>query len=102
MTPEQVAWLPEARREAAQAWCHDDTQHLELDARVTEHFAQTLAWWIAAADHAASTRVLYQRIVAECALALGAVQLTSDDNDPTMLMLPKLVRALVAKGGGPL
>ena len=34
--------IAEARGTAAQAWCHEDTRHLEMDVRIAEHFAKSL------------------------------------------------------------
>ena len=95
-TPE-VDWMDEARQMAAQCWCAPETSAIEMDVRLAEVVARSIAAWMTTAAQAQRNCDFYRGLLDECAKHIGAPAYTADDgtvmDSPVRLKIPELVAA---------
>jgi hypothetical protein len=93
-----------ARLIAAQAWCDEETKHLEMEPNLCEAFAMRLAGWLETAAQFDRNANFYRYLLDECAISIGQEAYTADDGSikdkPIRLKIPALVKQLVDKNAG--
>lgn len=95
--PEQDnPYFDQARQAAAQCWCDEETQSIEMDTRLAEAFAKRLAVWMEEASIYNRNAGFYRSIIEEIGKMFGDAAKTSDDGslqeDVLALRVPELVR----------
>lgn len=99
-------WMEEARGQAAQCWCDEETRGKEMDATLAEAVAKRIATWMETAAQMARNADYYRGLLDDCAKHLGPAAYTADDgtvmDEPLRIKVPELVAQLVTPNGGEL
>src|SRR5437762_2398896 len=97
-------WMEEARQQAAQCWCDDETKDLVMDVALAEAVAKRIAAWMDTAAQAQRNVDYYRDLLIRCGEALGESAYTADDGSKSLEVLcakvPELVESLVRELGG--
>lgn len=99
--PMNDTFLDEARQQAAQCWCREDTSGITMDPRLAEAVARCISAWMDTAAEYARSVEYYRALLVRCGEALGDPAKTCDDGsavpDVLVAKVPELVEAIVAK-----
>ena len=83
---------------AAQVWCREDTEHIEMDVNLASAFTDVLAVWIETARQAQSNCDFYRDLLDRCAEQIGKEAYVADDgsvmDEPVRLKIPELIAAI--------
>ena len=94
-------WIEEAREMAAQCWCTPETSGIEMDTRLAEVFASTLANWMDTGAQAQRNADYYRGLVVRCGKSIGPEAYIQDDggvvDEVLCAKVPELVEELVSK-----
>ena len=96
-TPE--TWMEEARHQAAQCWCDEETKRIQMDPVLAEAFAVRIAAWMDTAARSQRNTDYYRGLVVKCGEAIGKDAYVQDDggvcDEVLCAKVPDLVRELV-------
>ena len=94
-------FMEDARHQAAQCWCDDDTSGIVMDTRIAEAAARRIAAWMDDAARFARDAQFYRELLVRCSAHLGRDVYISDDgsvqDEPLLLKVPELVAALAER-----
>lgn len=94
-------FLTEARHQAAQCWCDEDTSSITMDPRIAEAIAQRIASWMGDAAQYARNAQFYRELLVRCSAHLGRDVYVSDDGsvqaEPLLIKVPELVASLAER-----
>ena len=94
---EPYDWMPEAREQAAQCWCDEETKHIVMDPILAEAFARRLAFWMQTAALVERNSAYYRGLVERCGKAIGPESYIADDGSVADSVLCAKVPELVEK-----
>lgn len=72
-------WMEEARQQAAQCWCDDETSSMEMNTVLAEAVAKRIAVWMEEAARSQVNCDYYRGLVIRCGEVLGKAARTCDD-----------------------
>ncbi len=105
-TTTKLDWIEEGRGAAEECWCDEETNGIQMDARLAESVARRIAFWMGEAARENGNVVFYRGLLDECAEHLGPDVYRSDDGsiqeDPIHLKIPELVKELSERDSGPI
>lgn len=97
----QSMWMDEARQQAAQCWCDEETKDRVMDPVLAEAVARRIAAWMDTAMQFNRNEDFYRKLLDECADNLGVLRdqaFIQDDggvvDSPLRLKIPGLVARL--------
>ena len=72
-------WMEEARGLAAQCWCDEETENIEMDVILAEAVAKRLSNWMQTAAQNQRNADYYRGLLGQCGEAIGDRAFMCDD-----------------------